>query len=283
MPPHAPRHRSRADDHDPVRGRVRQLGQLRQLAPRVTEPAQASALQCPFYGAPAAEDAGTCGYCHANLAVVGCPSCFAHLFAGMRYCPKCGIEVSREEEGASAFSCPDGHGALTDVRVGILTFGECSGCHGLWIDAEQFAHVIDSQESRATLLRWHEESDRSLVVVAETVIKYRPCPRCTKLMNRVNFARVSKVIIDVCKSHGTWFDRDELARGVTFVQDGGLERSREVEHERAREERRRQAEQTKMVADLKRDAATVEVMSQGRDDEAAARDPISRFLAHFLS
>ena len=94
------------------------------------------------------EDAGTCGYCHAHLAVVGCPRCFAHLFAGTRHCPKCGREVSREWEGASAFSCPDGHGALTDVRVGILTFGECSGCHGLWIDAEQFAHLIDSQESR---------------------------------------------------------------------------------------------------------------------------------------
>lgn len=201
----------------------------------------------------------------------------------MRYCPKCGTEVSRTEEGDSGFSCPDGHGVLTKVRVGILTFGECGGCHGLWVDAEQFARLIDSQESRATMLRWHEQSDRSLVVAEQTVIKYRPCPRCTKFMNRVNFARVSKVIIDVCKSHGTWFDRDELARVVTFVQDGGLERSRELDHERAADDRRRQAEQQHMVADLKRDAFSAPFMSQPRGDDSPARDPISRFLAQFLS
>jgi Zn-finger nucleic acid-binding protein len=248
----------------------------------MSEPTAASELRCPSCGAPAAENAGSCAYCGANLAVVGCPSCFAHLFAGMRYCPKCGTEVAREEEGASEFSCPDGHGVLTKVRVGILTFGECSGCHGLWVDAEQFGKLVDSQESRATMLRWHAESRASLVTTAVDPIKYRPCPRCTKLMNRVNFARVSKVIVDVCKSHGTWFDRDELARVVTFIQDGGLARTHEYDVERAVEEKRRHSEQMKFVADLQRDSGQLPHL-QARDDDSPALTTIGRLLHRFLS
>ena len=42
-------------------------------------------------------------------------------------------------------------------------------------------------------------------------------------MNRVNFARCSGVIVDVCRGHGTWFDRDELSGIVQFIRGGGLE------------------------------------------------------------
>ena len=45
-------------------------------------------------------------------------------------------------------------------------------------------------------------------------IRYIPCPICHELMNRVNFANFSGVIVDVCREHGTWFDRDELRRAL---------------------------------------------------------------------
>lgn len=249
----------------------------------MSEPTPAAALRCPDCGAPAAEDTGTCAYCGANLAVVGCPSCFAHLFAGMRYCPRCGHEVARVEEGASAFSCPDGHGALTKVRVGVMTFGECGACRGLWLDAELFGRLLDDQVTRASVLRWHAETDKSLVAAAADTVKYRSCPRCTKLMNRVNFARVSRVIVDVCKSHGTWFDRDELARVVVFVQEGGLDRTRRVEAERAAEEKRRQSDQMQFIAKLKQDAARTGPMRVDLEGDIGASDPLSRFLRHFLT
>ncbi len=50
-------------------------------------------------------------------------------------------------------------------------------------------------------------------------------------MNRVNFARVSGVILDICKADGVWFDREELRRIVEFIRAGGLETSRERERE----------------------------------------------------
>jgi Zn-finger nucleic acid-binding protein len=48
-------------------------------------------------------------------------------------------------------------------------------------------------------------------------------------MNRINFARCSGVIVDICKGHGTWFDRDELSGIVQFIRSGGLEISRQKE------------------------------------------------------
>jgi Zn-finger nucleic acid-binding protein len=58
-------------------------------------------------------------------------------------------------------------------------------------------------------------------------------------MNRMNFARCSGVIVDICKQHGTWFDRDELSRIVEFISGGGLEAARVREKEDIKEERRR--------------------------------------------
>jgi Zn-finger nucleic acid-binding protein len=64
-------------------------------------------------------------------------------------------------------------------------------------------------------------------------------------MNRINFARCSGVIVDVCKGHGTWFDRDELSRIVAFIRGGGLAAARDREKAEIQEARRQlAAEQT---------------------------------------
>ena len=46
------------------------------------------------------------------------------------------------------------------------------------------------------------------------------------------------VIIDLCKQHGVWFDRNELSRIVEFIRAGGLEVSRAKERAAIEEERR---------------------------------------------
>ncbi len=68
---------------------------------------------------------------------------------------------------------------------------------------------------------------------------YVPCPDCSAMMNRINFGRRSGIIVDVCKDHGTWFDRDELPRAVRFVLDGGLEHAQKKEMEQLRDAARR--------------------------------------------
>ncbi len=58
-------------------------------------------------------------------------------------------------------------------------------------------------------------------------------------MLQKNFAGCSGVILDWCKPHGFWFERQELARVVAFVQEGGLTRARELEQTHLREEQDR--------------------------------------------
>src|SRR5206468_6492775 len=72
----------------------------------------------------------------------------------------------------------------------------------------------------------------------EQNIRYVPCPICHKLMNRVNFAHCSHVVVDVCNTHGTWFDKDELRRIVEFIRAGGLETARAREMEELEQKRR---------------------------------------------
>jgi Zn-finger nucleic acid-binding protein len=54
-------------------------------------------------------------------------------------------------------------------------------------------------------------------------------------MNRVNFGKVSGVIVDVCRAHGTWFDGGELTRVVSFAAFGGLTKARRREEEEKKE------------------------------------------------
>jgi hypothetical protein len=58
-------------------------------------------------------------------------------------------------------------------------------------------------------------------------------------MHRMNFAKCSGVIVDVCRPHGVWFDMNELHRIVQFIKAGGLDRSRANEKAAIAEERRR--------------------------------------------
>lgn len=61
--------------------------------------------------------------------------------------------------------------------------------------------------------------------------RYVPCPRCRELMTPMQFSRRSGVIIDICRSHGVWFDRDELRRIIEFIRAGGLDRARALDKE----------------------------------------------------
>jgi Zn-finger nucleic acid-binding protein len=113
---------------------------------------------------------------------------------------------------------------MEGVAVGASNLLECPKCEGIWADAESLEKICADREEQAAVLGMAvslpDESGN-----LETV-RYIPCPVCNKLMNRVNFANCSHVIVDVCKAHGTWFDKDELRRIVEFIRAGGLEQAR---------------------------------------------------------
>ena len=74
-------------------------------------------------------------------------------------------------------------------------------------------------------------------------VRYRPCIECGAMMNRVNFAKISGTVVDVCKKHGTFLDRGELQAIVGFVHGGGLERARQRQIDDLKEQHQRLKEQ----------------------------------------
>jgi Zn-finger nucleic acid-binding protein len=189
---------------------------------------QAETLNCPMCGAAAAADATRCEHCGARLATVACPSCFGMMFVGQQFCPHCGSKADRKDSSAPAATeqCPRCKTILEAVVVGASNVRECPRCEGIWTDTETLRQICADQEKQAAVLGMptHLPSNEGLDI--EKQIRYLPCPVCGDLMNRVNFANFSNVIVDVCREHGTWFDRDELRRIVEFIRAGGMDKAR---------------------------------------------------------
>jgi len=94
-------------------------------------------------------------------------------------------------------------------------------------------------------------------------------------MNRMNFARCSGVIVDVCRGHGTWFDASELRGIVEFIRAGGLELSRQKE-KRGIEFERQELERDRLVA------TRVAIGGSSFDDERIGGISAAGSLLRFL-
>ena len=98
---------------------------------------------------------------------------------------------------------------------------DCTTCKGIFLDKVTI-DKLGTEEGRDIRIAFPKR-DR---VREDGPVRYIECPQCRRLMNRTVFARVSGVIVDVCKDHGVWFDVGEINAVVEFVEKGGLERAR---------------------------------------------------------
>jgi len=172
------------------------------------------------------------------------------MFVGSKHCQRCGAAAAVPEVAeAKDRKCPRCQTDMAYVTVGSNGVHECERCFGLWLDVASFEKICADREQQSAVLGFASH-DPAHAAADTNKVKYVPCPVCSRLMNRMNFARCSGVIVDICKQHGTWFDRDELSRIVEFIHGGGLEASRVREKEEIREERRRLLEQ-QAAADTK--------------------------------
>jgi hypothetical protein len=86
-------------------------------------------------------------------------------------------------------------------------------------------------------------------------------------MNRTVFGKSSGVIVDVCTTHGTWFDARELTASLAFVERGGIELVERRERERKAEETRR----AEVDARVRKFDLINRPIHRGRDYERAER------------
>jgi Zn-finger nucleic acid-binding protein len=201
---------------------------------------EAETLNCPMCGAAAATDATRCEHCGARLATVACPSCFGMMFVGQQFCSHCGARADRKDnsEPDQPEPCPRCRTNLEAVVLGGSKVRECPHCEGIWTDAETLRQICADQEKQAAVLGLPTQLPTNEGVAIEQQIRYLRCPVCGDMMNRVNFANFSGVIVDVCRQHGTWFDRDELRRIVEFIRAGGMDQARAREIQNLEADRR---------------------------------------------
>ena len=140
-------------------------------------------------------------------------------------CPHCGGgRPSPTEENRNPM-CPRCRISLNHYAYRHRDLDMCPQCGGVWLDRGEFkdltreSDVYQSQSAPKEYVRGPLRDP----------IQYVPCVRCGRLMNRKNFAKISGVIIDECKSHGVWLDGGELELIRTFIADGGLERAQDKE------------------------------------------------------
>ena len=200
---------------------------------------QAETLNCPMCGAAAAGDATHCLFCGSRLATISCPKCFGLMFQGSRHCPRCGASAATRNTSADETerNCPRCRISLERIDLGTTSLRECKSCDGLWVDITSFEQICTEREPQVAVLGATHLSSAQRAVHTQARVRYVPCPECGQLMNRVNFARCSGVVVDVCKGHGTWFDRDELAEIVEFIRAGGLDEARAREKAQLEEAR----------------------------------------------
>lgn len=231
---------------------------------------EATVLNCPACGAPAGPEDTVCSYCQAPLATVACPKCFGLAFKGAKNCPHCGAALEASSAQKAAEACPGCKAPMETRELGGYAMEVCGQCASIWIARGTFEAFCQDQEKQAVVVEALPRVDAPPInALAQG---YRPCPDCRQLMNRVNFAQISGVILDACKPHGTFFDPDELRRLVAFLQGGGMERARSRQIDALK------AEQQRLQAQA---AATAGGMDA--DPNWGARSSVGSFLEQGLT
>ena len=232
---------------------------------------EAAVVRCSGCGAPRS-DGPNCVHCGSSFAAYErdltsiCPHCVSRVSDRARFCHSCGLALAAAGSAGelSEMPCPacGGEQHMHSRSFGVdLSLMECSRCAGLWLDTATFDHAIRRAEEMVAEL----EAPRGgpLATFAAQPVRYRPCPQCKALMNRTQYGKYSRVIIDTCKEHGVWLDEGELSQILEWVRGGGLDQSRKAVHE----ERKRELAKQRLDATLKSASDWKDPRSSGRDGQ----------------
>ena len=209
----------------------------------------AGTLKCPACGAIVPESTRCCPYCTAALETTACPHCMQMMFVGTKFCPHCGAAATQVVAGAATDeNCPRCHVALQSIQLAKVTVSQCNHCGGFWADCKTFDTICSDTEAQTAA------SGLNLPprVTPDPHVHYLACPQCKSLMGRINYFGHSGIVLNVCRGHGFWLDRDQLGQIIQFIRSGGIDRSREIEKEKL-EDARRRLEAENMVRDISTD------------------------------
>lgn len=177
---------------------------------------------------------------------VRCSSCAALVGMGASFCSTCGDPLAQAAPTPVAHACPACPGEAMAVfqlqptpqrPQGHAVHG-CRRCGGVWTDRSTLDVMIETAATTGTGDGRAPQVKRRTLSM-NTKVVYRACAVCQDPMNRRNFARISGVIVDECRDHGTFFDAGELEDVLAFVRSGGLMLSRRRQQDELEREKRR--------------------------------------------
>lgn len=114
--------------------------------------------------------------------------------------------------------CPVCKSAMITLELAEVEIDHCVRCGGIWLDSGELELLVeDATQAQSLLASFPEDS-----AAVESV---RTCPICDGKMAKIVVAPSKPpLVIDKCRrSHGLWFDRDELQRvlGLGRLDAGG--------------------------------------------------------------
>lgn len=205
----------------------------------------ANTLHCSNCGGNLEKGVHKCPFCdavvdltHARMTAY-CPSCLSMSKEGARFCSGCGTAfVSRIDTPEEVReTCPHCKIPMRRRGLGEHRPMECPMCCGLFVEVEIFDQLIREQENRTAEVPTRGGPKQATVGGAP--VKYIRCPVCCELMNRINYGKISGVIVDFCRNHGYWLDTGELEKIAAWVSTGGLSKTHALEIEEAKSEKAR--------------------------------------------
>jgi len=189
-----------------------------------------SAFNCPNCVATVSPDDMICAYCGSSLATRICGACFGAVGVGKKHCSHCGASVQEAQsvKPEKTLKCPCCKVVMELQKIGGQFIYICPQCGGMWLNQQGFQNICDSVEEQEAVV-CHAAPAVTPQIMGKRRQNYIPCPECGKLMNQKNFAGCSGVVLDLCRDHGCWFDRQELHSIVKFIREGGIRRSMQKE------------------------------------------------------
>lgn len=180
-----------------------------------------------------------------------CNSCSAPLPANTQYCNYCGVRNDVDIRGKHDYRivtrqsprmCPACNIPMQTIALDMespLQIERCEACFGLFFDPGEVESLLESAVSPVFSVNLELlgtiNQDRYR---KDDIVKYRKCPVCQTLMNRVVFGHRSGVVIDQCLSHGVWLDGGEISHLLEWKRAGGQILDQKKQAERQQKQRR---------------------------------------------
>ncbi len=113
--------------------------------------------------------------------------------------------------------CPSCGKSMTTKKYESVNIDECTGCHGVWLDDNELALIIQDtsqdftpdERVKAYEMKGRDHHDSHNL----------SCPKCSATLRVIQYAYNSGVFIDHCPhKHGVWLDPGELSKIQIYME-----------------------------------------------------------------